>query len=111
MRPASLFKMLLLPLALTGAVAQAQSDKPIRVGVLTDMAGMTSEIVGPGSVIAARMAVEDFGGKIGNRTIEVVSGDHQNKPDAGAVLARKWYDTEGVHAIVDVPNSSVALAV
>lgn len=110
MQLASLLKLLLLSLAAAGA-AHAQSDRPIRVGVMSDMAGMTSEIVGPGSVIAAKMAVEDFGGKIGNRPIEVVSGDHQNKPDTGSTLARRWLDVEGVHMIVDVPNSSVALAV
>ena len=106
-----LFGTLLMPLALTATAAHAQAPKPIRVGVLTDMAGMTMDIVGPGSVIAARMAAEDFGGKVGARTIEVIAGDHQNKPDIGAGLARRWFDSEGVDVIVDLPNSSVALAV
>ena len=106
-----LIKALFMPLAIAAIAVQAQTPKPIRIGVLTDMAGMTMDIVGPGSVIAAKMAAEDFGGKVGGRTIEVLTGDHQNKPDVGAVLARKWFDSEGVDVIVDLPNSSVALAV
>ncbi|MBC7482189.1 MAG: ABC transporter substrate-binding protein [Rhizobacter sp.] len=78
---------------------------------MTDMAGMTMDIVGPGSVIAAKMAAEDFGGKVGARSVEILAGDHQHKPDVGAALARKWFDTEGVDVIVDLPNSSAALAV
>ena len=106
-----LVKALVLPLMIAATAAPAQTPKPIRIGVMTDMAGMTMDIVGPGSVIAARMAAEDFGGKVGARSIEILAGDHQNKPDVGAVLARKWFDSEGVDVIVDLPNSSVALAV
>jgi branched-chain amino acid transport system substrate-binding protein len=111
MRPNFLIKALSIAIAIAASPAQAQADKPIRVGVLTDLVGMTSELVGQGSVIAAKMAVEDAGGQVNGRKVEVVVGDHQNKPDVGAVLARKWFDTEGVNVIVDVPNSSVALAV
>ena len=111
MTPSRLLRAFLLPLALAAAAAHAQTPKPLRIGVMTDMAGMTMDVVGPGSVIAAKMAAEDFGGKVGARPIEIVTGDHQNKPDVGAVLARKWFDLDGVDAIVDLPNSSVALAV
>lgn len=104
------FSGLLVPVMLA-SVVHAQSNKPVRIGVMTDMVGMTSDLVGPGSVIAARMAVEDFGGKVVGRNIEIVVGDTQNKPDIAAVMARRWFDTEGVDAIVDLPNSSVALAV
>jgi len=107
----SLFKVLFLPLLVAATAAPAQTLKPIRIGVMTDMAGMTMDIVGPGSVIAAKMAAEDFGGKVGARSVEILAGDHQHKPDVGAVLARKWFDTEGVDVIVDLPNSSAALAV
>jgi branched-chain amino acid transport system substrate-binding protein len=108
-RPFAAAFALILGLASTGACAQA--SKPVRIGVMTDLAGMTSELVGPGSVIAARMAVEDFGGKVAGRPIELVVGDTQNKPDLASVMARRWFDTDGVDVIVDLPNSSVALAV
>jgi len=81
------------------------------MGVLTDMSGPYSNIGGPGSVEAVRMAAEDFGGRAGDLEIQVVSGDHQNKPDIGAGIARRWIETEGIDAILDVPTSSVALAV
>ncbi|MCY1206045.1 hypothetical protein BKP43_38380 [Variovorax boronicumulans] len=93
--------------------AQAQiSDNVVRIGVMNDMSGPFSEIAGPGSVAAAKMAAEDFlkTSKAGLK-VEVISASHQNKPDVGAVTARKWFDTEGVDMIVDVPVSSVALAV
>jgi branched-chain amino acid transport system substrate-binding protein len=89
-------------------IAQAQ---PIRIGVLTDLNGMVSDVSGEGSVVAARLAVEDFGPTVLNRPIEVVVGDHQNKPDLGASIARQWFDRDGVQMVVDLPNSSVALAV
>ncbi len=106
-----LFVALLIPLGLSTTGAFGQAVKPVRIGVMTDLAGMTSELVGPGSVIAARMAVEDFGGKVAGRPIEIVVGDTQNKPDVASVMARRWFDTDGVDVIVDLPNSSVALAV
>ena len=91
--------------------AGAQQDKPVRLGVLNDQSGIYADLSGQGSVIAARMAVEDFGGKVLGRPVEVVFADHQNKPDVGASLAARWYDVDGVDAIFDVPVSSVALAV
>ena len=97
------------PAAATTAAAKA--SKVIRIGVLTDMSGLYADLAGPGSVEAAKMAVEDLGGKLGDIPIEVLSADHQNKPDIGSNIARQWMDVDGVDVIVDVPTSSVALAV
>ncbi|MBN8960854.1 MAG: ABC transporter substrate-binding protein [Rhizobiales bacterium] len=94
----------------TPATAQS-TNTPLRIGVLNDQSGIYADLSGQGSVIAARMAVEDFGGKVLDRPIEVIFADHQNKPDVGSALASRWYDAENVSAIVDVPVSSVALAV
>jgi len=91
--------------------AHAAETAPLRIGVLNDLSGVYSDFQGIGSVIAAQMAVEDFGGKVAGRPIEVVSADHQNKADIGAAIARRWFDNENVELILDVPNSSVALAV
>lgn len=93
-----------------GAVAQV-SDDTVKIGVLADMNGLYSDLSGVGSVAAAQMAVEDFGGMVLGKKIEVVSADHQNKPDIGANIARRWIDREQVDAIVDVPVSSIAFAV
>jgi len=93
--------------------AQAQvSDNLVKIGVLSDMSGPYSDIGGPGSVIAAKMAVEDYL-KASKSTlkVEVVSADHQNKPDVGSNIARQWYDTDKVDMITDVPTSSVGLAI
>src|SRR6188508_2731948 len=99
-----------LALGATGAQAQV-SDGIIKIGILTDMSSLYADLSGPGSVAAARMAVEDFGAAKKGMKVEIVSADHQNKPDVGSAIARKWYDAEGVDVIVDVPTSSVALAV
>ena len=101
------------PAAAKPAVAKAvavSGDKVI-IGVMNDMSGLYADIAGPGSVEAAKMAVADFGGKVLGKSIDILSADHQNKPDVGANKAREWYDTQGVDMIVDVPTSSVALAV
>ena len=90
--------------------ARAQTP-PIRLGVLTDMSSLYSDVSGPGSVEAARMAIEKLGGKIAGMPVELVFADHQNKADVGANIARRWYENEGVDVILDVPNSAVALAV
>jgi len=90
------------------AVAQ---DKTIKIGVLSDMASLYADVAGPNSVAAVKMAVEDSGLKAKGWTIEVVSGDHQNKPDIGVNIARKWIDADKVDVIADTPNSGVALAV
>jgi len=92
--------------------AQAQiSDGVIKLGVMNDQSGLYADITGPGSTLAARMAVEDFGAAAKGMKVEVVFADHQNKPDVGSNIARTWYDVDKVDAIVDVPTSSVALAV
>jgi branched-chain amino acid transport system substrate-binding protein len=92
--------------------AHAQiSDDTVKLGVLADMSGLYSDLSGIGSVVATQMAAEDFGGTVLGRKIEVVSADHQNKPDIGSNIAREWIDQQGVDAIVDVPVSSIAFAV
>ncbi|MBC7577922.1 MAG: ABC transporter substrate-binding protein, partial [Tardiphaga sp.] len=96
---------------LAGA-AQAQiSDDVVRVSVLNDISGVFQDTNGMGSVEAARMAAEDFNGGGKNIRVEIVYADHQNKADVGSGIARKWLDVEKVDAIVDVPNSSVGLAI
>jgi branched-chain amino acid transport system substrate-binding protein len=99
-------------LALAATAAQAQvSDGAIKIGVLSDMSSLYADIGGPGSVAAARLAVEDFGAAKKGMKVEIISADHQNKPDVGSSIARQWYDVDKVDVIVDVPTSSVALAV
>ena len=97
-------------LASTAAFAQI-SDDVVKIGVLTDMNGPASTPTGQGSVTAAQMAVDDFGGKVLGKPISVIVGDHQLKPDIGASIARRWYDVDKVDLIVDVPVSAVGLAV
>ena len=93
-------------------VADAQySGGPIKIGVLNDMSSVYSDVAGMGSVWAAQKAVEDFNAAAKGMKVEIVFGDHQNKPDIGSNTVRKWIDTENVDVIVDVPTSSVALAV
>ena len=92
------------------AHAQISGDT-VKLGVLADMSGLYSDLSGIGSVVATQMAAEDFGGTVLGRKIEVVSADHQNKPDIGSNIAREWIDQQGVDAIVDVPVSSIAFAV
>jgi branched-chain amino acid transport system substrate-binding protein len=96
-----------------GMRARADDAAPLRLGVLTDMSSLYADITGPGSLAAAKLAVEDFlaGPHKTKRPIEVVSGDHMNKADLGANIAREWIDRNNVDVIIDVPNSSVALAV
>ena len=87
------------------------SDGKVKLAVLNDMSSVYADSTGRGSVIAAEMAVKDFGGTLDGKPIEVVFADHQNKPDIGSNVARQWYDRDGVDVILDVPTSSVALAV
>lgn len=105
------FRVLLLAAALLGGPSLAQGQERIRIGVLNDQSGVFSEYQGIGSVIAAQMAVEDYGGNAAGKPVEVVSADHQNKTDVGVTIARRWYENEGVDAIFDLPNSAIALAV
>jgi len=109
-------KQSLLALAIAGTfvagAAHAQvSDNVIKIGVLSDMSSLYTDLAGAGSVLAAKMAVEDSGIEKRGYKVEFVSADHQNKPDVGSAIARQWYDTDKVDVIVDVPNSGVALAV
>jgi branched-chain amino acid transport system substrate-binding protein len=98
--------------ALVGTAAQAQEQElSVKIGVLTDMSSLYSGIGGPGSVAAAKLAVEDFNPAAHHMKVDVVSADHQNKPDIGSGIARQWFDVDHVDAVVDVPNSGVALAV
>ncbi|GJD49137.1 hypothetical protein OPKNFCMD_1867 [Methylobacterium crusticola] len=107
-----MLKRLLLATALgAAAMGAASAQTPVKVGVLNDRSGVYADISGEGSVIAARMAVEDFKAADKGLKVEIVSADHQNKPDVGASIARQWYDRDGVDAIFDVPTSSVALAI
>ena len=94
----------------TGASAQDDGGK-LRIGVLTDLSSNNSDTAGMGSVEATRMAVEEVGGRVAGKPVEVVFADHQGKPDVGSSIARTWLDRDGVNAIVDVPQSAVALAI
>src|SRR5271165_2937079 len=110
----SLFGAALAAAALTGfpaaAYAQIPGDK-IKIGVLSDFSGPFADQVGKGSLVGAQLATEDFAKEAGGLTVEIISADHQNKPDIGVAIARRWVDEEGVDAIVDLANSGVGLAV
>ncbi|MDQ2080124.1 ABC transporter substrate-binding protein [Xanthobacteraceae bacterium Astr-EGSB] len=101
---------ILLASCLAIGSAKAEMNGAIRIGVLNDMSSVYADFQGPGSVLAAQMAAEDFA-KISKRKVEILSADHQNKPDVGAGVARRWLDVEGIDMIADLPNSAVALAV
>jgi branched-chain amino acid transport system substrate-binding protein len=91
--------------------AQAFSDGVIRIGVLNDQSGPYADMSGQGSVVAARMAAEKFGNKVRGVPIDIIFADHQNKPDVGLAIARKWYDVDGVDVIIDITNSAVSLGI
>jgi branched-chain amino acid transport system substrate-binding protein len=93
------------------AAGAARADDTVKIGVLADMSSLYADLGGPGAVVAVQMAVDDFGGSVLGKKIEVVSADHQNKPDVGASIARQWFDEQGVSMITDLTTSSVALAV
>ena len=97
-------------LAMTAAFGQVSNDV-VKIGVLNDQSGVYADVAGTGSVVAAKMAVEDFGGKVLDKPIEVIFADHQNKPDVATPIVNQWIDVDNVDAVVDVPTSSVALAV
>src|SRR5215203_2970212 len=105
-------KTFLLGTALAGLFAgAAEAQVSVKIGVLNDRSGLYADISGEGSAVAARMAAEDFKAKDKGINVEIISADHQNKPDVGSNIARQWYDTDGVDVITDVPTSSVALAI
>src|SRR5437868_2788110 len=98
-------------LSLASASFAAAQDKTVKIGALSDQSGLYADLGGPGSTLAAQMAIEDSGLTAKGWKIDVVSGDHQNKPDVGTNIARQWLDVDKVDVIVDVPSSGVALAV
>lgn len=98
-------------IAAGGPAAAQISDGTVKIGVLNDRSGLYADLGGEGSVVAAKMAVEEFGGKVAGKPVVLVSADHQNKPDVGSAIAREWIDRDGVDAIVDVPHSATALGV
>ena len=103
---------LIAGLASVGVLAQSKvSDDVVKIGVLTDMSGLYSDVGGEGAVVAAKMAIEDAGGKVLGKPIELISSDHQNKADIAANKAREWYDTQKVDMIAELLNSAVGLAV
>jgi branched-chain amino acid transport system substrate-binding protein len=93
-----------------GCAANA-ADLGVKIGVLTDLSGPYADLSEQGSILATRMALEDFAAVNPGLKLDLVSADHQNKPDIGSAIVRKWYDEEGVDAVVDIANSAVALAV
>ena len=99
-------------IALAGLIgsAEAQTSDKFTIGVMGDQSGVVSDVGGKGSVLAARMAVADFGGQVLGKPIEILVADHQNKPDVASPIARRWFDTEGVEAIFDLPHTGVVLA-
>src|SRR6476646_6070067 len=100
-----------IAVAAPGAANAQISDDIVKIGVLTDMSSLYADATGKGSLAAVQMAVADYGGKVKGKPVEVISADHQNKPDIGVGIARNWYDREKVDAIFDVPTSSVALPI
>jgi branched-chain amino acid transport system substrate-binding protein len=111
MRTASRLLAFALPCLLPLTAAAQMTGNVVKIGILNDQSGLYADLGGQGSVTAAKMAAEEFGGKVNGVPIEVISADHQNKPDIGSGIATKWYDVDGVDVIVDVPNSGVALAI
>ena len=100
-----------LAAAATGGARADTGKGTLKIGVLSDMSDVYADIFGEGSVLAARMAAESVGSQVAGMPVEILIADHQNKPDIGSAIARRWFDQDGVDAIVDVPTSSVALAV
>ncbi len=97
--------------ALLASLTASEAETTVKIGILNDQSSLYKDLSGEGAVIAAKMAIEDFGAAAKGIKVEVVSADHQNKSDVAVNKAREWYDTEGVDAIFDVPNSGVALAI
>lgn len=100
-----------LALLTATSTSQAADSGRVSIGVLTDISGIYADITGEGSVLAAQMAIDAFGGKVAGKEIKLLVGDHQHKPEIGSTIAREWIANDNVDAIVDLPNSSVLLAV
>ena len=105
-----LLSLTAVAVALAASSAQAQQVS-VKIGVMSDMSSLYADIGGPGSTAAAKLAIADFAKSNPNVKVELVSADHQNKADVGSGVVNKWYDTENVDLVIDVPNSGVALAV
>ncbi len=99
------------PLVMAGVASSARAAEPLRLGVLTDMSSFGRDTNGPGSVLAVNMAIGEFGSSVLGRPIEVLVADHQERVDVGTQIARKWFDEDGVQAIIDVPNSAIGIGV
>ena len=97
--------------SLIASVGAAQADMNIKIGILNDRSGAYADLAGEGSVIAAQLAVQDFHGDARGIHVQIVSADHQNKPDVASLIARSWIDQDGVDVIADVPGSAIALAI
>src|SRR5436305_14520921 len=111
-REAMMKSGLLALIAVSGLfLAAPASAQGVKIGILNDQSGVYADYGGKYSLEAAKMAVEDFGGEVLGQKIEIVSADHQNKPDLGVSIARRWYDVEGVDMITELTTSSVALAI
>jgi branched-chain amino acid transport system substrate-binding protein len=111
MRYSPLIGLFCVGLFLDGAADAQTPSGVVRIGILNDQSGPYADFGGKTSVDAARMAVEDVGGKVLGKSIEIIIGDHQNKPDVGSAIARRWFDVDGVSAVAELTNSAVALAV
>jgi branched-chain amino acid transport system substrate-binding protein len=110
-RPLSALFLSFLACVYTAAADAQVSDNLVRIGVLGDLSGIYADFGGRGNVVAARMAVEDFGGKVLGKPIDVLAADHQSKTDIGAAIARQWFDADKVDMAIGFDNSSIALAV
>src|SRR5215213_11774582 len=106
----SLLSLTAIAVVLAASSAQAQQVS-VKIGVMSDMSSLYADIGGPGSTAAAKLAIADFAAKNPNVKVELLSADHQNKPDIGSNIVNQWYDVEKVDLVIDVPNSGVALAV
>src|ERR1700735_611199 len=100
-----------VPLAMPGIIRAQSTSKPIRIGLLSDMSGPYRDVGGPGNHVATELAIEDVGGSVRDRPIEILQADDQNKPDVAASLARQWVDDQGVDVLADGAASSSGLAV
>src|SRR5437773_2565977 len=103
-------KMAVVGALFTATAAFAQNTSPFKIGVITDMSGMNSGVTGKGSIEAAKMAVEDFGGKVLGRNVEIITADHQNKPDVAGSIAKKWLEEGTVEALAEGTGSATSAA-
>ena len=110
-RRAAVTALVAAPLGMPAILRAQSTSKPVRIGLLSDMGGPYRDVGGPGNRVAVEMAVQDFGGSVLDRPIEVLQGDDQNKPDVASALAREWIDNQGVDVLADGAASSAGLAI